>query len=368
MKKICLLFGILLSTVFISCQGEEDLLTPSLKDVDRVGTQIDLSKPIVKNLKDNFNLGLLYEYNATLDFAYSAETSVAAARWGAVEIPEMKSKFLDANGEFPVGNTQAYQDRVDLALTFVNESLFKYFKPNSFIATKMPYKVLLSESIYAEQPVSQDPIIESDSRVNSSGKFDLYSVYNNNAIVINVNKNMVAASLAKIRNDNFYVFLSRIMEMHNLYALVPKAFSEGKTPYYGQVMETSYRTELNKGPERTIYIIDKNWFYGKGFIDAKYFYNNPLGLGTVTVTKDELGNTILPPLSYPKGLRPTYVFVSGLKKDVRSYLNEMIHRNATEINAFPAITKNNMRILITLFQEWGVDILEFNPALKVLVN
>lgn len=367
MKKIFLLYGLLLSTVFIACQ-EEEKLTASLVDKDRVATQIDLSKPIIKNLKDNYNLGLLYEYNSVLDFAYSAETVAATNKWGAIDIPQMKSNFLDANGNFPAENTAAYQARVDVALTFVNESLFKYFKPNSFIATKMPYKVLLSENIDAEQAASVNPIIESDSRIGYSGKGTLFSVYNNNSIVINVNSSMITASAAKIRNDNFYVFLSRIMEMHNLYDLVPKAFSEGKSLYYGQLMETSYRTELNKGPERTIYIIDKNWFYSKGFIDAKFFYNYPLGLGTVNVFKDELGVTLTPFVAYPKGLKPTYTFVSGIKPDVRSYLNEMIHRNATEINAFPAITKNNMKILINLFQGWGVDILEFNPALKVLMN
>lgn len=367
MKKICLLYGVLLSTVFVACQGEEDL-TASLKDVDRVATQIDLSKPIVKDLKDNFNLGLLYEYNATLDFVYSAETATAAAKWAAVEIPQIKSKFLDANGNFPEENTVAYQARVDAALTFVNESLFKYFKPNSFIASKMPYKVLLSESIYAGQDVLQEPISESDSRISSTGQFDLYSVYNSHSIVINVNEDIINATTNKVKNDNFYVFLSRIMDMHNLYDLVPKEFYEEKAPYYGQIMETSYRTELNKGSEITIQIIDKDWFFSKGFIDAKYFFNGRIGLGTVTVNKDELGNTISPVLRYTKGLRPTYLFVSGLKKDVRSYLNEMIHRNATEIDAFPAKTKNNMRLLINMFQDWGVDIVAFNPALQVLMN
>jgi len=367
MKKTYFLYTIVCSILLISCQVEEEL-TPSLKDADRIATQINLTKPVVKNLKDNFNVGLLYEYNSTLDFAYTAETVVAAEKWGAVELPEMKSKFLDANGNLPAENVAPYQARVDEALTFVNESIFKYFKPNSFIASKMPTKVLLSESIYAEQGVNQDPIIESESRVNSSGKFDLYSVYNNHSIVINVNKDLVALSTAKIRNDNFYVFLCRIMEMHNLYSLVPKAFFEGKSAYYAQVMETSYRTELNKGPERTIYIIDKNWFFSKGFIDAKFFYNPPVGLGTVTVSRDELGNTISPALRYDKGLRPTYFFVANPNKDVRSYLNEMIHRNATELNAFPTITKNNIRMLVNLLQGWGVDIVEFNPALKVVMN
>lgn len=367
MKKICLLYGVLLSTVFVACQGEEEL-TPSLKDINRIDAQIDLSKPIVKKAKDNFNTAILFEYNSVFDFAYTSETVTAANKWGLVEIPEMKSNFLDTNGNLPADKVAAYQARVDEALTFIDQSLLKFFKPNSFIATKMPNKVLISENIYAEQAAGQEPIIESDSRVNSSGKFDLYSVYNSNSIVINVNKDIIANSSTKLKNDNFYVFLCRIMEMHNLYKLIPKAFSEGKSVYYGQLMETSYRTELNKGTDKTIYYIDKNWFFSKGFIDAKFFYNAPVGLGLVTVSKDENGNTISPSLKLEKGLRPTYVFVSGVQKDVRSYLNEMIHRNATELAAFPAVTKNNMRILINLFEAWGVDILAFNPALQVIKN
>lgn len=367
MKKTWLLYMLLLSVLFAACDNTEDL-TPSLKDTDRVATQIDMSKPLIKTLKDDFNLGLLYEYDNIFDFAYTAETDAAADVWGSVEIPQMKSRFLDEDGNFPAENVSDYQLYVDAALTFVDTTLFKYFDANGLIASKMPYKVLLSESIFANKNVQQKPIIESDSRIGSSSENGLRIVYNKHSIVIKVNQDDVKIGTSDYIKDNFYVFLSRIMDMHNLYELVPLEFYEGKNEYYGQVMDSIYRYETERVDKVRVDIVDKNWFYSKGFVDAKYFYGTSSGLGTVYQSYDEDGNRLSPSIKHLKGIRPSYNFVAGLNEDVRSYLNEMIHRDAAEIDAFPDNIKDNMRLLIGLFEGWGVKIVEFNPALEVLNN
>ena len=70
MKKYILFLSAL---VFLlqACSSDEGMLTPSNIDENRAIVLADMSKPLVKRLVNDFNSGLLYEYDANLDFRYT---------------------------------------------------------------------------------------------------------------------------------------------------------------------------------------------------------------------------------------------------------------------------------------------------------
>ena len=360
MIKNTLIYLVLIGLGFVSCDSE-DTLTPSNADEDRVLSQIDLSNPDIQNWYTNYGMGVLFEYDNIMDFAYVASSSSEASVWGQVEIPEIKTLFVND----PAGYG-AYKEEVT---SFLSDELFKYFKPNSKIANLMPYKVLLSESVFSPSSVPGETshvLTESDSRYSSDAQNGLRSIYNDHSIVFGVNLNEVALDQDKFIKDNFYILLSRIMRMHNLYDLVPEEFYGAKSIYYGYEMEPIYREENGIGDDKLVFVIDKDWFYELGFIDAKYFFNSELA--TIYQYYDEDGNYlgVIGSITHPRAIAPDDDFVADKGEDVRAYLNEMIHRNASQILAFPQIVRNNMKILLNLFTDWGVDIVALNPDLEVL--
>lgn len=353
---------ILLVGILYSCQKDEDILEPSYADIDRVASQVDLSNETVKTIYENFDVGVLYQYDDTLDFAYTGQEADVSALWGSVEIPEIITAFQDSLGNMSPDTVSYYEEYVRAAIAFVDTAIFQRFDPASTVITKLPRKVLIAESIYAENRTNLVPLIESESRSSRYTDGALSMVYNNHSFVVAYNPDEVERDLKSYILDDFYVFFCRVMEMNDLYALIPSSFSEGKEAYYGQEMESFYREEMGIDDETRVYSVDRDWVYSKGFIDAIYFYYTPYGLGTVYdySTGERVRIT--------KGFKPTYDFVSGLQTDVRSYISEMLHRDADEIAAFPANIRENMRTLYNLFTSWGVDFKSLNPDLEVLNN
>ncbi len=360
MKKYWIISIVFLGLIY-SCEKHEDSLTPSYKDENRVAAQVDLSKPIVKKIYETYDVGILYEYDHVLDFAYVASTVAQAKKWGDVEIPQISNLFLDSLGEMPTDTVAFYHEYVNEALTFLDTTLFRYFEPGSMIAEKLPNKVLISSSIYSEADLFISSLIESESRSYGRSYGSLSSVYNEHSIVFDVNRDRLTYKPRQLMLDNFYVFLTKIMEMNNLYNDIPESFYGGKDIYYGEVMAGIYKEEMGIDDATVLNVIDKNWFYEKGFIDAVFFYNMPNGLSNLYY-KDEDGKWV----KVDKALKPEYKFVSGLKSDVCSYITEMLHRDASEIEAFPENIQDNMRLLLNLFTDWGIDFVGVNPELEVL--
>jgi len=351
---------ILLVGILYSCQEDEDILEPSYADVDRVASQVDLTNATVKDIYENFNVGVLYEYDDTLDFAYTAEDADVSALWGSVEIPEIKTLYQDSLGNMSPDTVAYYEEYVNAAIAFVDTAIFQRFDPSSTVITKFPKKVLIAESIYAESKTYLTPLTESESRSSRNHYGALSMVYNRHSFVIAFNPDEVERDLDAYILDDFYVFFNRVMEMNDLFSMIPESFSEGKDAYYGQEMDSLYRADMGIDAETTVYSVDRDWVYSKGFIDAIYFYYTPYGLGTVYDYSSGSRVTI------KKGFKPSYDFVADMETDVRSYISEMLHRNATEIAAFPANIRENMRTLYNLFTSWGVDFASLNPDLEVL--
>ncbi|WP_143953976.1 hypothetical protein [Robertkochia solimangrovi] len=366
MKNILFKVLGLMFVLLVSCE-KEDFLEPSNADTDRVAGQIDLSIPEIKKWYNEFNMGVLYEYHDTLDFAYAASTDDASRIWETVEIPMMRTIFEDTLGNMIPGNETLYEDYLLEAVKFYDTTLFKYFDPNGKIAEYMPYKVLISESIFSPSYVPGGAgtiLTESEERYSSTSKNGLRVVYNPHSIVMTFNKDNVEGDIEGYTKDNFYIFLNRIISMHELYNEIPATFFSGKATYYGQDMEIIYREEMDIEEEKNVYVFEKDWFYEKGFVDAQYFYGS--GLRNFYQFYDEDGNRLPSYIKHEKALVPGYEFVSDKFMDVRSYLNEMMFRDADELLEFPENIQENMKILIDYFEGMGVSILEMNPDLEVL--
>ncbi|MBD0830630.1 hypothetical protein [Aestuariibaculum sediminum] len=354
----------------ISCSNSEDDLEWTQTEVDRVLTQMDANNPTVVNILETYNTGVLYEYDRIMDFAYIAGSKVDAETWDKVEIPMLKQKYSDSLGNVLPLEEEVYKAEAGNAITFIDTTLFKYFKPNSIVSELMPYKVLLSDEVYLQSRIYGEigqVLTESESRVRYSAEFGQMAIYNKHSIAFAVNpSDLNSASAIQMRKrDNFYIMVSRIMDMHGLYAQIPASFSEGKSAYYNKEMGVVYREELEIAEEKRIDVIDKDWFFEKGFIDATYFYAS-FGLITFYQYYDEDNNRLPSRIVHPKALRPTYDFVSNRREDFRAYLNEMIHRNANQLQAFPDNIKANIVMLRDLLMSWGVDIVAMNPALETL--
>ena len=361
MKKNWILY-ILLVGLFCACEQDEDSLQPSYKDIDRVASQVDLSRPIVKRIYEDYNVGILYQYDDTLDFAYVAQTDEAASLWGQVDIPQISSLFVDEEGNIGTEGLAEYNQYVDDALAFVDTAIFKFFTPGSMIASKLPAKVLISSSVYANQQVNTNALTESEARYSRYTDGSLSMVYNAHSIVINVNQDEVTQNREDFIVDDFYVFLAKVLEMNNLYSLVPEEFYANKEDYYGQEMDAIYREEMGIDEETSLSVIDKDWIYSKGFIDAQYFYNSPSGLGSVWEKID--GEWV----KHSKAFKPRYNFVSGFGEDVRSYINELLFRNTSEFEAFPENIQDNLRLIYNMLAGWGVDLMSLNPDIEVLIT
>ena len=358
----------LLALVVVSCDSSEAVLSPSNSDKDRVESQLDLSNPTIKKLYADFNVGELYEYDHILDFAYVASSATQSELWGEVEIPQIRTLFTDSLGVMKADTIPYYKQYVNTAVEFLNTSLFSYFDPNGEIATLMPPKVLISESVFSESQIVGAPgevLTTSEERYKSTARYGQRTVYNNHSIVFGLNLNEIDGDEDEYTKDNFYIFLCRIIETHKLADRLPNSFFAGKDVYYNQELEPIYREENNIGEEKNVYVIDKDWLFSKGFIDAIYFYNHPSGLRTYTQFNDEDGNRLPTRIRHLKAVRPSYEFIKDRDNDVRSYLNELMFRDADEFLAFPQNIQDNLKALYDLLTGLGVDLIAINPELSV---
>ncbi|MBD0824238.1 hypothetical protein [Aestuariibaculum marinum] len=376
MKNNILIHLALVVFSLVACDVDE-YVTASNADEDRVLSQIDFSNPNIKMLYDEYNMGLLFEYEKALDFAYDAGSVGQVNIWRGIDMPQIQTRFEVDSVLTPEGKVEyeAYKAEVT---TFLVENLFNYFKPNSTIATLMPYKVLVSNSLFSESSVRDDAgdiLTESEERLSSSAENNLRTVFNKHSIVFSVDLDQLSTSsrIEEFTKDNFYILLSRIMGMHNLYDLVPDEFYAGKEDYYGLEMDEPFITETGKEDYARIDFIEKDWFYEKGFIDAKYFYGFSSGLRNFNQYYDQETGELFDQsvtgyryISHPKALQDGYDFVANREEDVRAYINELIFRDADELLAFPENIQNNLKIILGLLTEWGVDILAINPDLEVL--
>ncbi|MCG8578289.1 MAG: hypothetical protein MI866_00130 [Bacteroidales bacterium] len=371
----------------------EDNLTPSYADEDRIAKYADTSKPLVKRLLDDFGTGLLYEYDANMDFRYTAGQFNTTQYFDAVVMPEIKDRFINADGSvadtveysFNLNGVEhtlhTYDEHVDAGLTFLDTTLFTYFKPGGLLHECFPPKVLLCSSIYVDGTGNKSEFIkESDSRiiVPSSGSF-VRLFYNQNSIIFSSdfqNLSFSTSAWESWKKDNLFIFLMKIIEENNLDDAIPRELFADMVPYY----TTNIGTYFNAWPATSRFAsIDTDEYLKTGFLDSRFvkmyhgqmdpeddgYYYTPSEDDEKT-TATEFGQS-----------RRIYAYQNFYSKEanIRSYINELIYRPKAENNThwrttaledLPDNVKTKMRGMIEVLTEWGFDIKRVNPDLEVL--
>ncbi len=383
MKKYILAFGIL-SVVMTACSKEDDL-TPSLEDRDRAIELADQSKPLVKRLVEKFNCGLLYEYDANQDFRYTAEGLSETEKWNDIEMPTIKEdRFTDKDGNsidefeyimnFPDRSItiSSYEEHVDAALSFLDTTLFAYYLENSKIAECFPNKILLASQLRAGKETGLEALTISDSRIASYTRDkSLRSVYNRNSIVFNGNMKDIAPSYDTYKKDNFYVFTVRMMDMYDLYKEFPDELFTSVEPFYGDTIGEAYGLEA---PYLYSPYIPVEWYHELGFIDTKYFNQ-----WEVAYKRDYSTNEYYDPyiksssgFGSSNRIRPRHMFLMNREEDIRSFLNELIHRSAVSdryklgFDDLPENMRLRSRAMADVFISLGIDLRALNPEIESL--
>tara|TARA_R110001606_G_scaffold399236_1_gene582625 strand:- start:22719 stop:23879 length:1161 start_codon:yes stop_codon:yes gene_type:complete len=384
MKKYILFLSAL---VFLlqACSSDEGMLTPSNIDENRAIVLADMSKPLVKRLVNDFNSGLLYEYDANLDFRYTSEGISETQKWNGIKIPTIKEdRFTDRNGNvvdlfdyvisFPNKNVvvKTYQEHVDASLQFLDTTLFSYFKSNSKVANLFPNKMLIASKVSATTETSVEALTESDSRVSSStGNKALRSVYNRNSIVFNGSLKDVAPRYEKFKKDNFYVFLVRMMDLNDLYDEFPRELFEEKRQYYGDTIGAVYGSN---SPYRTSPRIAHSWYHELGFLDSNYLTKNEVRYSYDSSTRTYINPTVRSSSGFGtrRYIYPKHMFPSNKKEEIKIFLNELIHRKAAStryivgFDDLPNKLRGYLRETADVFISWGINLRAFNPEIESL--
>ncbi|MFV0291206.1 MAG: hypothetical protein ACK5IJ_10005 [Mangrovibacterium sp.] len=387
MRKYIL--GLAALVAFASCQ--EDALTPSFADENRAYTAADMSKPIVKKTYDDFNCGLLYEYDENLDFRYTAENTNTASKWNSIDFPMMNTlAFEDAQGnlkeysfKFPdrTVTVNNYADYVNASLSFIDSTLFRYFDASKAVGSLFPSKILLSNDLVNNAPIGFDFLQSSDSRSSDDTSLSyIRSVYNRNSIIFLGNLMDIAPTWEKYKKDNLYVFIYRMLTKNKWIDQMPEElFPESVTELYGDTIGHVYGYRLTtSNVEKEIgydYIpaageeaFNANvWYLEKGFIDS-YYFNKVMAKfntdGSITsITSDGFGTERKILIKH---------FFSSKTNDVLSFLNELIHRKAESNgvtigwNDMPEAAKSRAKGFAQFYIDMGIDIIGINPDVAVL--
>lgn len=373
MKKY--IFGLcLLGSALTACQ--EDELTPSYADEDRAIELADMSKPLVARLVNEFNCGLLYDYDVNIDFRYTAESNTVSDKWNNVDIPEISTiKFTDAAGN-PISYELKFPDRtdvissfdeyVDAALNFMDTTLYRYFDSSKDIAKYFPPKILLSSKVANRTSMGFPYLQENDSRIsdNVSSSY-IRSVYNRNSIVFSGNMVDIAPGYEKYKKENLYVFILRMMETHDWCStIMPDSLFDEYEPYYADTIGYEYKSPRPYGTA----VIPNAWYHGKGFIDTYYLTKNEVkytSLGVPYLTASSGFGT-------QRVIYSKHMFPMTREEDAKTFLNEFIHRAANDSQYtvgwrnLPEPLKSRAKGFAQFFIDLGIDLIAINPDLAVL--
>ncbi|WP_163710057.1 hypothetical protein [Mangrovibacterium lignilyticum] len=400
------LYTILMGLLATACQ--EDELTPSLADVNRVDVLMEQqgeygAQPLIEEWYSTYNTAVLFEYQDTLDFIYQAGSQSANDAWNDLDFPQIRSLFETEDGALPADSIAQYMAYVEQGLAFLDTTLFAYIQPGSQIASMMPPTILISASLGGAS--TGGFVSEGDYGVSSNDEYNYHALFNSHAMIFNVNKENLELGTESYMMDNFYLFICKLYEQNDLYELFDDEIYKYSEPYFNMVIEDAYIedygddetqwTELTPNGE-----IPLAWFLSKGFVDAAGFYG--FGFKTykeTTYPTDEDGNYIAAgtgdAYGYVKDADGNYIrdengklfkalkvyvyhdyidistsstFLEDKDEFIRSYTNQLLYRTYDELNAYPETIQTGLKLVANTLIDWGIDLVAFNPELEQFLN
>ncbi|MCU4155854.1 hypothetical protein J1N10_07680 [Carboxylicivirga sp. A043] len=403
MKKL-IIYTALIGLLVSACE-EEDSLTPSLLDENRVEVMMDQqseygSQPLIEEWYETYNTAVLFEYQDTLDFIYQASSQSANNVWLDLSFPQISTLFLDEEGNLPSENIEAYMDYVEKGLVFLDTTIFDYITPGSTIAGMMPHKMLISASLSGDAS-SSHYWTEGDYGVPGyKDANNFHSVFNTQAMVFNVNQDNLELGADNYIKDNFYLFLCKLYVQNDLYEEFNDEIYKYSEPYFNTPIMDAYIDDYGEDQEDWTELtpngkVPLSWFLSKGFVDAEGFYNFSFKTYTEsTYPVDENGDYILagPDDAYGwkrdadgnwiKALKVVYyhdyinvdindnddLFLEDKAEFIRSYTNQVLYRTYDELSAYPDNVQTSLKLTANTLIDWGIDLVSFNPELEQFLN
>jgi len=400
------IYTILMGLLATACQ--EDELTPSLADENRVEVLLEQqgeygAQSLIEEWYNTYNTAVLFEYQDTLDFIYQAGSQSANNVWDNLDFPQIRSLFETEDGVLTADSVAPYMAYVEQGLTFLDTTLFAYIVPGSDIAGMMPPKILLSASLSGK--ASSNFIMEGDYGVSSSSSNNYHSVFSVNSMIFNVNKENLALGTEAYRNDNFYLFLCKLLQQNSLYGVFDDNVYKYSAPYFNAVIMDAYAADY--GDDETQWTeltpngkIPLSWFLSKGFVDAAGFYGFSFQTyKETTYPTDENGNYIAAQTGdlygYVKDEEGNYIrdengklfkalkvyvyhdyinvddsdtFLGSKAEFIRSYINQLLYRTYDELTAYPDDIQTGLTLVANKLIDLGIDLVAFNPELEQFLN
>ncbi|WP_099291731.1 MULTISPECIES: hypothetical protein [unclassified Butyricimonas] len=225
----------------VACE-DEDGLSPSGLDVDRVQDLLDWSNPVVKRYYDDYGVALMTDFDENLDIKFNFYESWANRFWRNMEIGKMERK-----------------SECDSAIAVLDTAVFRYFKDelefqgevyrSDFKKKYFPNKILITNKLIVGTDVS-GLIMQTVNRPSKTGAGSTFCQSNDNAIVVNLESGMLNISPEKFEQVTkaiLYVMIIYAFEKYDLYSMIPDAFYEFSKPYYGKRV---YQVQEELGEEQ----------------------------------------------------------------------------------------------------------------------
>lgn len=329
MNKYILFIGITLMLLIGGCEDKEHL-TPSLMENDWM-EELDMSNPIVKKYYDTYGVGLMTHYDLNKDLRYNmASATVQEGQWDKLQAPELERKT-----------------EIDSAFTFIQTTLLQYFVKDEFIRNYFPRKIILARELILDNSGNGicEECMESDKLVSFLGNNSLHSIYTKSSFAFSVKLATIyynATNLYDYKMDNLYLFLSCLFRLNNLY-------DELGNDFYLPSMKNCYSRKLKEvyveeGNSEDATDVPVGWYWEKGFVSNLYM-NNP-----TTANKILLDN------NFP-----------DRERDVRMCINQLLFMKSKTWNQYPDQVKERLTVLVSKFDEWGIDIRGVNPVVGEVI-
>ena len=318
---------------------EEDDLTPSMADEDRLPELLDLSKPLVKEFKEKYDVNILYSYDDTLDFKFGMTPSGTTSQWGNIKIIHLDSMEV-----------------VDYALEKLDEMVLTYM--NDDFRKILPHTILLADIVSSLSAAPPDSFI-GESDYTETGT---YTAFGNPfaTYMFAFNKESMEryseTNWMNSRNVKLYNFICYVINLRNLYDEIPATFYSSVSHLHGvsidSIAELEDELPVGTGSYRNYY--RPEWYIDLGMVLTK---KSPSAYGSGALTTRLM-------------VGRNYLFPTK-ERDFRNFLNLMLFETEANLRTYylPSETfKERLLIAIETFEKWGIDILRINPNLEMFMN
>ena len=331
MKQL-LLIAILFSVGFISC--DEENISPSYADEDRIEELLDMSKPLVKEYKERYGINILYKFNDTLDFKFGFYTTSVNPHWQNVTIHHLDSV-----------------EAVDFALEQLDAMVFAYFMDE--FKQRLPRKLLLADivetgSINPDNLMSESDVEEEGTVTVIANEYSYLLAFNKKSM-----ESFSEARLKDLRDVKLYHLISYVMNKYDLYQKIPEEFYSEVNYLHGESVDSIAAQEdelpVGAGPYRNYYTSE--WYMGLGMALTMHSPNK--SASSSFDLRLRIGNSL---------------YFPDRERDFRNFLCVMIFTDEDDLRKYylPSVLFcDRMRVAVRLLQDWGVDILKINPALEM---